>query len=236
MRDDYSEFTIVIPTLNEEKTIGEVVRRVQRYCPGCKIIVVDDGSDDMTQRIVKKMVHQNGNIRLIDRSVIGLVRGLTASIVYGMLKSNTKYVIVIDADMQHPPEKIRDIALKLEKGDDLVVANRAQVTEWALYRKIISRSFMYVGKIILYLFAHETCVDIFSGFFGVRRALFVSVYKKNRRRFVGGGYKALFDFLKCIDRGKLRIGNVPFVFHTRRLGSSKASMDQGFALLKSFFS
>ena len=117
---------------------------------------------------------------------------------------------------------------------DLVVANRAKVTNWAAYRKIISRAFMYLGKIILFIGAKETCVDIFSGFFGIRREEFLSVYRKNKHRFVGEGYKVLFDFLKCIDRGTLKIGNVPFVFNIRHFGSSKASVGQGMALLKSF--
>lgn len=234
MRKDYSEFTVVLPTLNEEKTIGEMLRRTLRSYDGCSIIVVDDGSDDLTSDIVKGFVKQNRRVKLFDRSIVGLERGLTASVVYGIVKSRTKYVIVIDADLQHPPEKIKDIAGKLSSGYDLAVANRAKVTDWAVYRKIISRAFMYAGKIILFAEAKETCVDIFSGFFGMKRDVFLSVYRKNRHRFVGEGYKVLFDFLKCIDRGTLRIGNVPFVFNTRRFGSSKASIGQGMALLKSF--
>jgi dolichol-phosphate mannosyltransferase len=232
--NDYSEFTIILPTLNEEKTIGEMLRRILRSYRGCSVIVVDDGSEDLTREIVKGFAKQNHRVRLLDRSLMGLERGLTASVIYGILKAGTKYVIVIDADLQHPPEKIRDVAQKLGSGYDLVVANRAKVTNWAAYRKIISRAFMYAGKILLFVEARETCVDIFSGFFGIRRAVFLSVYRRNRKRFVGEGYKVLFDFLKCVDRGTLKIGNVPFVFNAREFGSSKASIAQGMALLRSF--
>ncbi len=236
MSGAYSNFTIVLPTLNEEKTIGEVLRRVQRMYSGCKILVVDDGSDDLTGEIVKSAGRENGNIRFIDRSALGLDRGLTASITYGILKSTTEYAIVIDADLQHPPEKIRDVARALERGSDLAVANRAEVTDWPLYRRLISRAFMYAGKVILFVSAKETCVDIFSGFFGIRRRVFVSTYSRNKRRFVEGGYKVLFDFLKCVDRGTLKISNVPIVFRSREFGTSKAGMKQGMALLRSFFS
>jgi dolichol-phosphate mannosyltransferase len=232
--NDYSEFTIILPTLNEEKTIGEMLRRILRSYRGCSVIVVDDGSEDLTREIVKGFAKQNHRVRLLDRSLMGLERGLTASVIYGILKAGTKYVIVIDADLQHPPEKIRDVAQKLGSGYDLVVANRAKVTNWAAYRKIISRAFMYAGKILLFVEARETCVDIFSGFFGIRRAVFLSVYRRNRKRFVGEGYKVLFDFLKCVDRGTLKIANVPFVFNIREAGSSKASIAQGMALLRSF--
>jgi len=231
---DYSEFTIILPTLNEEKTIGEMLRRILRSYRGCSVIVVDDGSEDLTREIVKGFAKQNHRVRLLNRSRMGLERGLTASVIYGILKAGTKYVIVIDADLQHPPEKIRDVAQKLGSGYDLVVANRAKVPNWAAYRKIISRAFMYAGKILLFVEARETCVDIFSGFFGIRRAVFLSVYRRNRKRFVGEGYKVLFDFLKCVDRGTLKIANVPFVFNIREFGSSKASIAQGMALLRSF--
>lgn len=234
MIKDYSEFTIILPTLNEEKTIGEMLRRILRSYRGCSVIVVDDGSEDLTREIVKGFAKQNHRVRLLDRSRMGLERGLTASVIYGILKAGTKYVIVIDADLQHPPEKIRDVAQKLGSGYDLVVANRAKVPNWAAYRKIISRAFMYAGKILLFVEARETCVDIFSGFFGIRRAVFLSVYRRNRKRFVGEGYKVLFDFLKCVDRGTLKIANVPFVFNIREFGSSKASIAQGMALLRSF--
>lgn len=236
MAASYEDFTIIMPTLNEEKTIGEMLRRVLRYCPGCSVVVVDDGSDDLTKDIVKGFAKQNSKLRLFDRSAIGLEKGLTASVIYGIVKSRTKYSIVIDADLQHPPEKIRDVTGKLNAGYDLVVANRARVTNWAVYRKIISRAFMYAGEAVLFAEAKETCTDIFSGFFGIRKELFISVYRKNRHRFVGEGYKVLFDFLKCIDRGTLRIGNVPFVFNTREFGSSKASLEQGMALIRSFIS
>ncbi len=88
---------------------------------------------------------------------------------------------------------------------------------------------------MLFIDAKETCVDIFSGFFGVRRDMFVDVYDKNRQRFVKEGYKTLFDFLKCVERGRLMIANVPFVFHIREFGKSKASTKQGIAVIKSFY-
>ena len=121
---DYSNFTVVTPTLNEEKTIGELLRRIMRSYPGCSVIVVDDGSDDLTKDIVKGLAEQNCRVRLFDRSVMGLERGLTASVVYGIQKSKTKYVVAIDADLQHPPEKIKDVMRTLRSGYDLVVANR----------------------------------------------------------------------------------------------------------------
>ncbi len=235
MRAKYNDFTIIIPTFNEGRTIGGMIDYVSAHYKGISVYVVDDGSNDGTQNIVKKKSATNSRIKLIDRHAKGLGKGLTASVIDGIKGSKTKYVIVIDADMQHPPSKIKDVAVSLIAGNDLVVANRAKITEWSTYRKIISRTFMYFGKIILFIRSGETCVDTFSGFFGVRRSLFMDVYNKNRRRFVPSGYKVLYDFLKCVPRGTLKISNVPFVFNVREFGESKAGAGQGFALIKSFF-
>jgi dolichol-phosphate mannosyltransferase len=236
LKPDYRKFTIILPTLNEKKTIGTMINYLARNYAGSKVIVVDDGSIDGTKEITEDFAKRNPNISLFDRHAKKLKKGLSASIIDGILHSSTEYVIVIDADMQHPPGKIQDIAMKLLEGNDLVVANRAKITNWALYRKIISRTLMYLGKIILFLEAKETCVDIFSGFFGIRKDSFVEVYESNRPRFVKEGYKTLFDFLKCVERGKLLIANVPFVFHIREFGKSKASIRQGLAVIESFSS
>ena len=235
MKTDYKKFTVILPTLNEKKTIGEIIKYITRNYEGIRVIVADDGSTDGTKEEVAEMSKGNADVSFFDRHAKRLPRGLSASIVDGIFQSQTEYAIVMDADMQHPPGKIQDIAAKLLEGNDLVVANRAKVNDWALYRRIISRVLMYTGKVVLFIDAKETCVDIFSGYFGVRRDIFVEVYDKNRQRFVKEGYKTLFDFLKCVERGRLMIANVPFVFHIREFGKSKASTKQGIAVIKSFY-
>ncbi len=234
--NDYSHFTIVIPTLDEKGTIGALVRRIEAEYAGARVIVVDDGSGDGTKEAVEALAKRYRNVMLIDRHGEGRPRGLTASVVEGIEKCSTKYFVVMDADMQHPLEKVRRLADMLEKGYDAAVAERESVTGWALYRKIISKALILIGQLVLNARGKEACGDIFSGFFGMRRSLFMRVHRDNRQRFVGEGYKVLFDFLKCVDKGTLRIGEVPYVFRVRESGRSKAGYRQGIALLKSFVS
>ena len=54
---DYSNTTVVIPTLNEEKNIEKELKLIETLYPGIHVIVADDGSKDKTQEIVKKFNH-----------------------------------------------------------------------------------------------------------------------------------------------------------------------------------
>jgi dolichol-phosphate mannosyltransferase len=231
---DYKDFTVVLPTLNEEATIGVLIKKLAGALDGVNIVVVDDGSGDGTRKAVESFRPSSGKVSFIDRKAMGCRPGLTASVSDGILGSTTKYAIVMDADLQHPPETAKRIADALRKGNGLAVAIRADVRKWQLYRKVISKSLITLGYAVLVLRGSERCSDIFSGFFGIDRSLFKKAYTSNKGRFVGGGYKVLFDFLKCNRSGSLRIAEIPYSFGVRRHGTSKAGMKQGLYLLESF--
>ncbi len=231
----YDDLTIVLPTLNEEENIGKIIEALVRAYRGISIIVADDGSSDSTKSVVKKLSSKNRRIVFLDRKM-SKTKGLTASAIEGIEKSKTKYVIVMDADLQHPISAISQMKEKLEAGNDIVVAVREDVKDWELYRKMISRALIYLGYSLLVVRGKEVCSDIFSGYFGVKRNFFVKVQSSNRRRFVGEGYKILFDLLKCLDSRSVSIAEVPYTFNSRKAGRSKAGTKQFVALLKSFFS
>ncbi len=231
---NYSDFTVVIPTLNEEGNIAMLMERLTAAYSGLSIIVVDDDSEDRTSKIVRDFSKKNRRVTLIERK--GKPRGLTASAAEGIMAAKTKFALVMDADMQHPIGAIKSIAIKLRSGNDLVIGVRADVKDWALYRKIISKTLITVAYAILIVSGKSRSKDIFSGFFGVDRRLFAQVYSRNRKRFVQGGYKILYDFLKCMRHKEMRIGEVPYSFGHREFGMSKAGFKQGMLLFKSFAS
>ena len=231
---DYNDFTIVLPTLNEEDTIGILIEKLHRSMAGVHVIVADDGSTDGTRKAVE-LQRKGGRVEFMDRKALGREKGLTASIADGILHSRTRYVVVMDADLQHPPETVKRVAGALLEGNGLAVAVRADVKSWQLYRKVISKALIMLGYAILVARGSERCSDIFSGFFGVERRLFERTYSANKGRFVGGGYKVLFDFLKCSRRGSVRIAEIPYSFGLRKYGASKAGVRQGLCLFQSFF-
>ena len=233
---DYDDFTVVLPTLNEGNSIGRLIRRLLALYKGIHVIVVDDGSYDGTMAEVKRASEKSRSVRFIDRAAGRLEKGLTGSVVDGILAAKTRFVVVMDADLQHPPEVVGKIAQELDSGADLAIAVRAEVKGWALHRKIISKALISFGYVTMLIRRSETSDDIFSGFFGVDRRLFEKTYAGNRKRFVMGGYKVLFDFLKCMGQNQIKIAEVPYSFGVRRHGASKAGFRQGAYLFKSFFS
>ena len=72
---DYSDVTVIIPTLNEEKNIAELVRIIKRICKGAYIIVSDDSSSDGTREAATR-----AGASVIDRT--GRTKGLTPSLIF----------------------------------------------------------------------------------------------------------------------------------------------------------
>ncbi len=232
---NYKDLTLIMPTLNEAKSIERIVKGLRQKYSGINILVVDDGSTDGTDSIVGKLSKSDNAVSLLERR--GKSRGLTASVIDGMMTSKTKFVAVMDADLQHPIDTVKNLYSSLSSGNDIAVAFRERVDGWPLYRKLISQSLSALGMIVLLASGKKTTRDIFSGFFGIRRNSIYPIIKKNRPRFVGEGYKVLFDLLKCINSSdSIKIGEVPYTFRQREFGLSKAGTKQALALLKSFLS
>ncbi len=229
----YSELTILMPTFNEAANIGWLLTRLHRLFPDAKLLVVDDDSSDRTQVIVKEFSHKFGQARLISRK--GKQRGLTASIIDGILAAQTNHVVVMDGDGQHPPEKISELMQLLETGCDIAVACRKSVPGWSAHRQLLSKGAEFLGRCRLVASNSPSCPDLMSGFFGVKKGFFLQIYSHNQHKFVPGGYKFLFDLLKCSPK-TAKIGEVGYIFGTRKGGASKIGSRQCVAFLKSLIS
>ena len=117
---DEKDLTVLIPTLNEEKNIKILCERIIGILPNTKILVVDDGSKDNTQTLVKELGAINPNIKLIDRGDEPM-KGLSISIEEGIKQCETTSFMVIDGDLQHPPEALKDALVCFQDSADLRV-------------------------------------------------------------------------------------------------------------------
>jgi glycosyltransferase involved in cell wall biosynthesis len=132
----------------------------------------------------------------------------------------------MDADLQHPPEKLPELLAPLEKNEaDFVIGSRyvaggTTQGEWGLFRQINSQ----VATLLARPFAGRT-LDPMSGFFALKRASF-----ENAENLTPLGYKIGLE-LMCKCRAQ-KIKEIPITFATREKGQSKLSMKEQFRYLE----
>jgi len=231
----YSEFTIILPTLNEAKNIRGLITEITNCYKDIFIIVSDDGSIDDTKDMV--MSFQGQRIFFLDRRD-EKSHGLTVSILNASKLVSTRYFIVMDADTQHPVEMVKEIADSLLVGAKLATASRKTVEgRWPISRKSISHLGNFLGKLSLLIRGKGYLgYDVLTGFFGAETDFWKKiVFEENKvAGFRLRGYKILFDFLKVMPRN-VPVENIHYIFGARKKGTSKLNMKVYAEFLKALF-
>jgi dolichol-phosphate mannosyltransferase len=120
--------SVVAPCFNEQDVLPEFERRLCKVCdsvlPGAyEIILVNDGSRDRTAEMIAEMVHRNPKIVGIDLSRnFGHQIALTA----GLSFARGQRILVIDADLQDPPELLPDMLKLMDEGANIVYGKRVE--------------------------------------------------------------------------------------------------------------
>ncbi|MEM2741513.1 MAG: glycosyltransferase, partial [Nitrososphaeria archaeon] len=117
------ELSIIIPTYNERENIGRLIEMIIESLNGIdfEIIVVDDNSPDGTGEFVEQLSNELANLKVIHRP--GKL-GLSSAILDGASIAQGYAIGVIDADLQHPPQILKEMFSKILEGYDVVVASR----------------------------------------------------------------------------------------------------------------
>nr|MCR4922615.1 glycosyltransferase family 2 protein [Lachnospiraceae bacterium] len=122
--EDY-KLSIVVPVYNEENGIDPFLKRTEKVVNdlGCRyeIIFCLDPSTDNTYQVIKTNMKRNRNIKLITMS--RRFRQAAATMA-GVLNCDGDICVVIDVDLQDPPEVITDLVAKWKEGYDVVYAQR----------------------------------------------------------------------------------------------------------------
>jgi dolichol-phosphate mannosyltransferase len=205
--------SIIVPTLNESENIAPLVSRLLAAgVPFQEILFVDDRSADGTQEAIRSMA-VNYPVRLIEREHGKL--GLASAIMTGARVAQGDVLLVMDADLSHPPERSKDLLTPLfEDRADLVIGSRyitgGSTPGWPLWRRALSR----IASWLVYPLtgAH----DSMSGFFAISRSKLLEVAP------VTTGFKIVFETIVQGGR-RLRVQEIPIVFQDRTRGRSKMS-------------
>ena len=209
--------SIVVPAYKEAGNLDALTRRVfaalkDQGMNKAEMIIVDDNSRDGSVEVVEKLKTDGYNVKILVRTTD---RGLSSAVIHGFRNASGNSILVMDADLQHPPESVPSLFQALDKtGVEYVLGTRygkgvAIDKDWPLHRRVISWGARILARPLTPL------SDPMSGFFGLRK----EVFQRGEKDISAIGYKiALELFVKC------HVGSyeeVSFSFAARTVGESK---------------
>ncbi|MFE4725081.1 glycosyltransferase [Microbacterium sp. NPDC056736] len=221
------QLSIIVPTYNEAPNVTELVRRIAAAIaevPGgveAEILFVDDSTDATPDVIRTVAASAPVPVRLIHRD--RPTGGLGGAVIQGLAEAAADACLVIDGDLQHPPEKIPEMWERFSHGDvDVVIASRyaGGGTAHGLAdrtRVLVSKASTALTRAMFPVRLREVS-DPMTGFFLIDRRSVDQALLRPR------GFKILLEILA---RRPMRIAEVPFDFADRHAGESKASIRQG---------
>lgn len=224
MRGTKPDVCVVIPTLNESDTIGELIEGLGELDEiYIRTIVIDDGSTDGTQEIVGAASWWDDDVHLVKR---GRKLGLGTAIREGVMRSlelepPPDYIVTMDGDLSHDPKAI-PLMVKSCGGESLIIGSRyvegGEIRGWHASRHIISRAANLIGRVL----GKIPAKDVTSGF----RCYGVSLEKAIVPELEASGYGIQIEMLSVAARRGFQIDEVPIVFTDRENGDSKLDVTQ----------
>lgn len=134
--------SVVVPVYNEEEVIGESYRRLSEVMRGMgetyEIIFVNDGSRDKTALLAREICEKDPCVKLID---FARNFGHQTAITAGMDYACGDAVVVIDADLQDPPEVIPEMMAKWREGYEIVYGKRIKREGETFFKKFTAKVF-----------------------------------------------------------------------------------------------
>ncbi|EDL60234.1 glycosyltransferase [Gimesia maris] len=220
------QLSIIVPTYCEAENLTVLIPRVNRVLTeaelDAEIIVVDDDSPDETIQVCEKLA-ENCPLRLITRKN---ERGLSTAVIAGLNAASGGILLVMDADLSHPPEKIPELVSALnQRQADFVIGSRyveggTTDQSWGWFRKWNSRVATWLSR------PFTSARDPLAGFFAIKR----QTYLKAHQILNPVGYKIGLELIvKCRCRNVVEI---PIEFTDRVAGSSKLSFKEQLRYLK----
>ena len=140
-----TEISIVVPVRNEEESVKPFLERTVKVMNNIgkeyEIIFSLDPSTDNTEKIILEEIQKNKNIKLL---VFSRQFGQPAATMAGIFNCKGAYCVVIDVDLQDPPEVIEDLYKKIKNGYEVVYAKRKSRKGETFIKKIVSSVAYYV--------------------------------------------------------------------------------------------
>ncbi|MGE5609556.1 MAG: polyprenol monophosphomannose synthase [Bacillota bacterium] len=219
------QVTVILPTLNEGENLPLILPRIAAALADrpYEVLVIDDGSRDNTPEVCDRLSQQYP-LKLIVRT--HPANGLSGAVLHGIAQAQGEYLVVMDADLQHPPEKLPDLLAPLQSDQaDFVLGSRyvpggEMADRFTLPRRLLSRLATLFARPII---GHVH--DPMSGFFAIRRSSYLGA-----QRLTPLGYKIGLELLcKCPLRA---VREIPIFFGARLHGQSKLTFREQFRYME----
>jgi dolichol-phosphate mannosyltransferase len=183
-QDGAPVYSIVVPVRDEEALLPQLYARVRAVMDAldgaAELVMVNDGSEDASYVIMRDLHERDARVRVVDLS---RNFGHQLAISAGMAYARGRAVIIMDADLQDPPEVIPELVAKWRSGADVVYAQRASRRGETQFKLLTARLFYQ-------LIRRLTAVDIppDTGDFRLldRRVVNTLLQMRERHRFMRG--------------------------------------------------
>lgn len=176
--------SVVVPCYNEEESLPELYRRVAKVLDGCtdrwELVLANDGSRDKTADVMRDLVEKDPRVRAVDLARnFGHQLCLTA----GLDHARGEVVLMIDADLQDPPELLPRMLERWRAGADVVYAVRKKRKGESLFKKLTAAVFYR-----LLLSMTKIAIPVDTGDFRLidRKALDAVLSIRETNRFLRG--------------------------------------------------
>lgn len=221
------DVAVVVPTRNEAGNVAALLDGLDR-AGAASILFVDDSDDKTAARVRQEATRCDTRVHVLVREDGRRVGGLSGAVLAGLKATTAPWAVVMDADLQHPPQVIGSLVdAAVSTGADLVIATRhnwKSISEsMAWHRRALSWT---AGRAALVLLpgALRRVADPMSGFFLVRTSAI------DADRMSPDGFKILMEILATHPH--LRTAEVPFRFGKRHSGTSKVTIGEGTRFLR----
>ncbi len=211
--------SIIVPTYREALNIPELTKRIEAAMRPTgrpfDLWLMDDPSGDGIDRVVRELGYSW--VHLITRTP---PRGLGFAVLEGLRKAQGEILVVMDADLSHPPERIPDLVAAAERPENhLVIGSRYAPGGtidggWSILRHVNSRAATWLARLFTWV------KDPMSGFLAMRR----DILQRAAGELDPIGYKIGLELIvKCRCR---TVAEVPIHFSDRQLGKSKMGIKE----------
>ena len=209
------KLSVIIPVYNERRTLQEVLARVARAPMAKEVIVVDDGSDDGTRKILERLSEDSGfpdELRIFFHS---RNRGKGAAVRTGMAQATGDWILIQDADLEYDPSDYPQLLAPLLDGHaDVVYGSRFMdgAGQTRYFQHYLANRFL---TFVANLLTNQNLSDMETGYKVFRREVLDGI------RLRSNGFEIEPEITVKLTREGYRIHEIPISYNSRSYREGK---------------